>query len=116
MTTKRILLTLVLGSWMAAGSLAYGQYGTPSGTQANTASDVTIPAGAGVSVRTNEAIDSRNASDSWCSSDRPSGNASDSTCRASCARKAQVNKEGYRTDHVCAAALRESHSKRTDRA
>ena len=63
MTTKRILLTLVLGSWMAAGSLAYGQYGTPSGTQANTFSDLTIPAGTGVSVRTNEAIDSRNASE-----------------------------------------------------
>src|SRR2546428_5187666 len=63
MTTKRILLTLVLGSWMAAGSLAYGQYGTPSGTQANTVSDLTIPAGTGVSVRTNEAIDSRNASE-----------------------------------------------------
>src|SRR2546430_5256885 len=63
MNTKRILLTLVLGSWMAAGSLAYGQYGTPSGTQANTASDVIIPAGAGVSVRTSEAIDARNASE-----------------------------------------------------
>ena len=63
MTTKRILLTLVLGSWMAAGSLAYGQYGTRSGTQANTVSDLTIPAGTGVSVRTNEAIDSRNASE-----------------------------------------------------
>src|SRR5256885_15429123 len=63
MNTKRILLILVLGFWMAAGSLAYGQYGTPSGTQANTVSDLTIPAGTGVSVRTNEAIDSRNASE-----------------------------------------------------
>src|SRR2546430_2324313 len=63
MNPRKLLLTLVLGSWIAAGSLAYGQYGTPSGTQANTVSDLTVPAGTGVSVRTNEAIDSRNASE-----------------------------------------------------
>ena len=63
MNPRKLLLTLVLCSWIAAGSLAYGQYGTPSGTQANAVSDLTIPAGTGVSVRTNEAIDSRNAAE-----------------------------------------------------
>src|SRR6266446_3634886 len=63
MNPKKLLLTLALGSWIAAGSLAYGQYGTPSGTQANTASDVTVPAGTPISGRTNEAIDSSNASE-----------------------------------------------------
>ena len=63
MNTKKLLLILVLGSWIAAGSLAYGQYGTTAGTQANTASDVTIPAGTGVSVRTNETIDSHSATE-----------------------------------------------------
>jgi uncharacterized membrane protein YebE (DUF533 family) len=63
MNKKKLLLTLVLGSLIAAGSLAYGQYGTPSGTQANAVSDVNVPAGTPISVRTNEAIDSRNASE-----------------------------------------------------
>jgi hypothetical protein len=63
MDPKKLLLTLVLGSWIAAGSLAYCQYGTPSGTQANTVSDVTVPAGTAISVRTNEAIDSSSASE-----------------------------------------------------
>jgi hypothetical protein len=63
MNTKKLLLVLVLGAWIAAGSLAYAQYGTPSGTQANTVSDVTVPAGTAISVRTNEAVDSRNASE-----------------------------------------------------
>jgi len=63
MNTKKILLVLVLGAWIAAGSLAYAQYGTPSGSQANTVSDVTVPAGTAISVRTNEAVDSRNASE-----------------------------------------------------
>ena len=63
MNTKRILSTLVVGCWMVAGSFAYGQYGTPSGTQANTVSDVNVPAGTAISVRTNEAIDSRDASE-----------------------------------------------------
>jgi len=63
MQTRKLLLILVLGSWVAAGSLAFGQSGTSSGTQANTASDVTIPAGTAVSVRTNEAVDSRTASE-----------------------------------------------------
>jgi len=43
--------------------VAYAQYGTSSGTQANTVSDVTVPAGTPISVRTNEAVDSRNASE-----------------------------------------------------
>ena len=63
MNTKKLLLVLVLGAWIAAGSLVYAQYGTPSGTQANTVSDVTVPAGTAISVRTNEAVDSRNASE-----------------------------------------------------
>jgi hypothetical protein len=63
MNTKKLLLVLVLGAWIAAGSLAYAQYGTPSGSQANTVSDVTVPAGTAISVRTNEAVDSRNASE-----------------------------------------------------
>jgi outer membrane lipoprotein SlyB len=63
MNTKKLLLVLVLGAWIAAGSLAYAQYGTPSGTQANTVSNVTVPAGTAISVRTNEAVDSRNASE-----------------------------------------------------
>jgi len=63
MNTKKLLLVLVLGAWIAAGSPAYAQYGTPSGTQANTVSDVTVPAGTAISVRTNEAVDSRNASE-----------------------------------------------------
>ena len=63
MKTKKLLLVLVLGAWIAAGSLAYAQYGTPSGTQANTVSDVAVPAGTAISVRTNEAVDSRNASE-----------------------------------------------------
>jgi len=63
MNTKKLLLVLVLGAWIAAGSLAYAQYGTPSGTQANAVSDVTVPAGTAISVRTNEAVDSRNASE-----------------------------------------------------
>ena len=63
MNTKKLLLVLVLSAWLAAGSLAYAQYGTPSGTQANTVSDVTVPAGTAISVRTNEAVDSRNASE-----------------------------------------------------
>ena len=63
MNPRKLFLTLLLGSWIAAGSLAYGQYGTPSGTQANTVSDVNVPAGTAISVRTNEAIDSRNASE-----------------------------------------------------
>ena len=63
MNTKKLLLVLVLGAWIATGSLAYAQYGTPSGTQANTVSDVTVPAGTAISVRTNEAVDSRNASE-----------------------------------------------------
>ena len=63
MNTKKLLLVLVLGAWIAAGSLAYAQYGTPSGAQANTVSDVTVPAGTAISVRTNEAVDSRNASE-----------------------------------------------------
>ena len=51
------------GCWIATASLAYAQYGTPSGTQANTVSDVTLPAGTAISVRTNQAVDSRNASE-----------------------------------------------------
>ena len=60
---KRTLWILVMGCWMAATSLAYGQYGTPSDAQANTVSDVNVPAGTAISVRTNEAIDSSNASE-----------------------------------------------------
>jgi outer membrane lipoprotein SlyB len=63
MNTKKLVLVLVLGAWIAVGSLAYAQYGTPSGTQANTVRDVTVPAGTAISVRTNEAVDSRNASE-----------------------------------------------------
>ena len=62
MHTRKLLLFLVLGCWIATASLAYEQYGTPSGTQANTVSDVTLPAGTAISVRTNQAVDSRNAS------------------------------------------------------
>ena len=63
MHTRKLLLFLVLGCWIATASLAYAQYGTPSDTQANTVSDVTVPAGTAISVRTNEAVDSRNASE-----------------------------------------------------
>ncbi|PYV94822.1 MAG: hypothetical protein DMG86_22390 [Acidobacteria bacterium] len=63
MHTRKLLLFLVLGCWIATASLAYAQYGTPSGTQANTVSDVTLPAGTAISVRTNQAVDSRNASE-----------------------------------------------------
>ena len=63
MHTRNLLLFLVLGCWIATASLAYAQYGTPSGTQANTVSDVTLPAGTAISVRTNQAVDSRNASE-----------------------------------------------------
>jgi len=63
MRTRKLLLFLVLGCWIATASLAYAQYGTPSGTQANTVSDVTLPAGTAISVRTNQAVDSRNASE-----------------------------------------------------
>jgi len=63
MHTRKLLLFLVLGCWIATASLAYAQYGTPSGTQANTVSDVTLPAGTAISVRTNEAIDSSSASE-----------------------------------------------------
>ena len=63
MHTRKLLLFLVLGCWIATASLAFAQYGTPSGTQANTASGVTLPAGTAISVRTNEAVDSRNASE-----------------------------------------------------
>jgi len=63
MHTRKLLLFLVLGCWIATASLAYAQYGTPSGTQANTVSDVTLPAGTAISVRTNQAVGARNASE-----------------------------------------------------
>ncbi len=63
MHTRKLLLFLVLGCWIATASLAFAQYGTPSGTQANTVSGLTLPAGTAISVRTNQAVDSRNASE-----------------------------------------------------
>jgi hypothetical protein len=68
MNIRKYVITMALGAWISAGAIAYGQ--NTMGSMPNSANEsaqargsVTVPTGTEIAVRTNEAIDSQNASE-----------------------------------------------------
>src|SRR5438552_3772510 len=63
MNSNRLISTLAVAAFLYVGSLALAQNGQGTYQDQGDRGSVTVPAGTEISVRTNEAIDSQNASE-----------------------------------------------------